>query len=334
MPRITPLLTTLILLATGPALAAETLTVHTQPLPDEKAVYATVVSADTQVARARISGTVASVTTDEGDSVQARQVLAVVGDSKLLLKRTAAEAQVASLRAERAQAATELARAQELYKQGATPKAKLDQARTAVEVLDRSIAGQLAERQVVEATTAEGEVLAPGSGRVLEVKVIPGSVVMPGEAIATIATGRYLLRLELPERHARFLTAGTPVRVGDRGLDASADTPPTRGTVTKVYPRLTEGRVKADVQVDGLGTYFVGERALVWLPTGSRDTLRIPARFLTVRFGVTFVTLSDPTTPAGREVPVQTGNRSPDPQQGEMVEVLSGLRDGDTLITR
>lgn len=332
MPRITPLLTALALLAATPA-TAETLTVQPQSLPDEKAVYATVVSADTQVARARISGTVAAVNADEGDSVQARQVLAVVGDSKLLLKRTAAEAQVASLRAERAQAATELARAQDLYAQGAAPKARLDQARTAVEVLDRTIAGQLAERQVVEATTAEGEVLSPGTGRVLEVKVIPGSVVMPGEAIATVATGRYLLRLELPERHARFLTAGTTVRVGDRGLDATA-TPPALGTVTKVYPRLTEGRVKADVQVEGLGTYFVGERALVWLPTGRRDTLRIPARFLTVRFGVTFATLSDPTRPEGREVPVQTGNRHTDPQQGEMVEILSGLRDGDTLLTR
>ncbi|WP_019644296.1 efflux RND transporter periplasmic adaptor subunit [Novispirillum itersonii] len=331
MPRTLPVLALLALLTATPA-AAETLTVRTQSLPDEKAVYATVVSADTQVARARISGTVAAVHADEGDSVQARQVLAVVGDAKLLLKRTAAEAQVASLRAERAQAATELARAQELYAQGATPKARLDQARTALEVLDRTIAGQLAERQVVDATTAEGEVLSPGAGRVLEVKVIPGSVVMPGEAIATVATGRYLLRLEVPERHARFLTAGTTVRVGDRGLDPAAS-PPALGTVSKVYPRLTEGRVKADVQVDGLGTYFVGERAMVWLPTGERDTLRVPVRFLTVRFGVTFATLSDPAHPAGREVPVQTGNRSNDPQQGEMVEILSGLRDGDTLQT-
>lgn len=303
----------------APVLAG-TFTVRTQSLPDSKAVYATVESADTQVARARIGGTVASVSVDEGDRVEQGRILATVGDAKLLLKRTAAEAQVASLRAERAQAATELARAEALYREGVIPKAKLDQARTAVDVLDRSITGRLAERQVVEAQTAEGDVFAPGAGRVLDVKVIPGSVILPGEAIATLATGGYLLRLELPERHARFLSAGTAVRVGDRGLDQGAAAA-TVGTVTKVYPRLTNGRVRADVQVEGLGDYFVGERALVWLPTGERSTLLVPEAALTVRFGVTFATLAD-----GREVPVQTGNR-----HGPSVEVLSGLRDGDTL---
>lgn len=300
---------------------AETFSVTTTTRPDLKAVYARVESSDSQVARARIGGTISAVTVDEGDSVSDGQLLATVGDSKLGLKRTSAEAQVASLRAERAQAATELARAEDLYRQGVIPKARLDQARTAVEVLDRGIAGQLAERQVVEAQTAEGGVLSPGSGRVLQVNVIPGAVVMPGEPIATIATGGYLLRMELPERHARFLRDGATVAVGDRGQtsDAGART----GTVSKVYPRLEDGRVVADVQVAGLGDYFVGERTLVWLPTAERRVLVVPEPFLSVQFGVTFATLAD-----GRRVPVQTGNRHPDG-----IEVLSGLRDGDQLIS-
>ena len=47
-----------------------------------------------------------------------------------------------------------------------------------------------------------------------------GSVVLAGESIATIAANEYLLRLEVPERHAQFIKAGDVVRLGERGLGA------------------------------------------------------------------------------------------------------------------
>ena len=56
------------------------LTVKRQSIEDRKAVYATVESADTLVARARIGGTVGGLTVDEGDSVEAEEIIAVVGD--------------------------------------------------------------------------------------------------------------------------------------------------------------------------------------------------------------------------------------------------------------
>jgi hypothetical protein len=47
---------------------------------------------------------------------------------------------------------------------------------------------------------------------VLRVPVTIGTVVMPGESIATIAANAYLLRIEVPERHARFIRIGDPVK--------------------------------------------------------------------------------------------------------------------------
>ncbi|MBN2751585.1 MAG: efflux transporter periplasmic adaptor subunit, partial [Rhodospirillaceae bacterium] len=146
---------------------------------------------------------------------------------------------------------------------------------------------------------------------------------MPGEPIATIATGTYLLRIEVPERHARFIRDGDLVRVGSRGLAPDAQPGHAReGVVVKVYPKLSNGRVVADAAVDGLGDYFVGERALVTLKTGTRQGFVVPEKYLTTRFGVTFARLAD-----GTSVVVQTG------QRGAMgIEVLSGLRDGDVLM--
>jgi len=101
------------------------------------------------------------------------------------------------------------------------------------------------------------------------------------------------------------------------------------GEVVQVYPRLHAGRVVADVRVAGLGDYFVGERALVWVATGERKTFVVPPEYLTTRHGVTYATLD-----GGRDVVVQTGARiQGDPANGPAgVEVLSGLRPGDLIV--
>lgn len=310
----------------GASAADGTLTVEPRRLEDRKAVFATVEAADVQAARTRIGGTVGALSVDEGDAVTEGQTLAVVGDPKLALQLHSVEARIQSLQAERAQAQTDLNRTQQLYSQGVMAKARLDQARTAVEVLERTIASVRAERQVIEQQSVEGQVLAPRQGRVLDVLVTDGAVVLPGEPVATIATGRYILRMEVPERHARFIDEGDRVLVGPRGLDRADMTEGGEGMrdgiVVKVYPKLKDGRVVADIEVPELGDYFVGERAVVYVSTGARDAFVVPPEYLATRYGVTYATLQD-----GSAVVVQPGN----PVDGG-VEVLSGLREGDVLV--
>jgi hypothetical protein len=106
---------------------------------------------------------------------------------------------------------------------------------------------RVAERSVVQQQLTEGNVLAPASGRILKKPVTTGTVVLAGEPVAMVAEQNFVLRLRVPERHARFLKAGDSVRIDAAELGGSG---PQFGGITLVYPQIAEGRVVADAQVD------------------------------------------------------------------------------------
>ncbi|MGE5547057.1 MAG: efflux RND transporter periplasmic adaptor subunit [Solirubrobacterales bacterium] len=308
-----------LLCAALPALAGEA-TVQPRQIEDLKAVFGTVESVDEIPARARIGGTISGLLVDEGSRVEAGARIATIGDPKLALQTAGIEARLKAAEAERDLADIDYKRAQGLIAKGVATQARVDDARTRLEVATRTIAALKAEKQVSAERTNEGAVLAPAAGRVLKVPLTEGSVVMPGETIALIAAENYVLRVALPERHARFIKQGDSVLVGNRAL-SNTDTPPRLGTVRQVYPRIEDGRVIADVGVDGLGDYFVGERVPVHVATGRREALVVPREAVHRRFGLDYVTLRD-----GSEVVVQAGAVTADG-----IEVLSGLRAGDTV---
>ena len=311
----------LLALSLGTAVAQDA-TVAQRMVDDRKAVIATVEPVHELVARARIGGTITTLTVKEGDQVAAGDRVAVVVDQKLLLQMQAVASRIQAQQAERDQAQIDLDRAQELRRSGVASQSQLDQAKTRFDVAERTLQALRSDRQVIEQQSAEGAVFAPGAGRVLKVPVQQGSVVLAGETIATIAARSYILRLQLPERHASFIRAGDTILVGARGLAAEEDPEELRpGKVVLVYPEIDQGRVIADVEVAGLGDYFIGERTRVYIATGKRVALVIPEGYLYRRFGVDYVKLED-----GTEVMVQPGM----PVDGG-IEILAGLHAGDVV---
>lgn len=302
-----------------PAAAAE-FPVERRDIADLKAVFATVESVRMAPARTRIGGTIDELTIREGDRVEVGQRLAIVTDPKLPLQLAALDAQTESLRAQQQFAEIDLARVLKLRPTGAVPQVRVDEAQTALDVVKSNIAAKSAERAVVAEQLAEGAVLAPANGRVLQVQAVNGAVTQPGETIAMIAIETYVLRMRLPERHARYLRAGDKLMVGARGLEAAPERL-VEGTVRLVYPELDRGRVVADIDVTGLGDFFVGERTRVFVATGTRQAILVPADYLFKRSGVTFTLVKG----AG-EVVVQPGQTG-----AEGVEILSGLDAGDIL---
>ena len=308
------------------AAVAQTITVEVATIDDRKAVFGTVESVDTIAARARIGGTLTDVTVDEGSMVTAGAELARIVDDKLDAQTAAIRARVEALRAQLLQAETELARAERLLASGTAPQSRVDDARTGVDVLVAEIAAAQADERVILEQQAEGAILAPTSGRVLTVHAVDGTVVMPGEPVATIAAETFVLRLYLPERHARFLAIGDTVQVGAGQLVDDRATL-REGAVRQVYPRLEQGRVVADVEVAGLGDFFVGERVRVYVSTGYRQAVVIPRDYVFARFGIDYVRLE-----SGIDVAVRVGAAAALPDQPDAVEILSGLRSGDRIV--
>jgi RND family efflux transporter MFP subunit len=309
------------------ALAEETFTVTRLAVADEKAVFATVQSANVIPARARIGGTVIELAVQRGDHVAQGQVVATVADEKLTLEMKALDAQISGLQAELAKAKADLDRAQELFAHGTTSKVAFDAAQTAFDVATNSLKSRTADRSVLEQKIAEGKVLAPTAGRVLTVPVTTGTVIMAGEPTATVAEQNFVLRLRVPERHARFLKVGDRVRIDGEDIGKSGA---QFGTVGLVYPQIEDGRVVADAAVGGLGDYFVGQRIRVWISAGERISTIVPSSFIVTRFGIDYARLRSASQVI--DVPVQRGRQLPRPDMPDALEILSGLRAGDVLV--
>lgn len=313
------------------AVFAADFVVRAVTVAEMKAVFGEVESRTVVPARARIGGTVRDVRVSEGSEVREGDVIGVVVDDKIALQLAAADAKIAVLKSELANARTELERAEQLVAQGVATQSRLDAAKTALEVATNQVAAAEADKAVIAQGTREGDVLAPATGRVLTVPVTAGSVILAGEAVARIATGPYYLRLSLPERHAAEIIEGAAVEVGARGRAQASGTSEATvsGRIVKVYPEIADGRVIADVDVAGIGSYFVNERTLVSIPVGKRSMLAVPPDAVISLHGIDYVRLA--TAGGPMDVAVIVGE--PFERDGErLVEILTGLRDGDRIV--
>jgi RND family efflux transporter MFP subunit len=312
----------IVLAALSAPVGAEPVTLAPVTVPEWKAVYGTVEARDRVPARARLGGTLVVLSVTEGDEVTAGQELARVVDDKLDFQLAALAAQRTALDSQLANAEADLARGEELLKNGVTTTQRVDALRTQVDVLKGQIASLTAQADVIQQQSKEGVVLAPAAGRVLDVPVTKGAVVMPGEAVAVIGGGGTFLRIAVPERHAGALDAGDMILIS--GADGDQ-----QGTLARVYPLIEGGRVVADVEIEGLPDTFVGARMLVRLPVGEREALLVPQDAIVTRAGLDFVGLQSAEGVALRsivpgEVHLIDGVA--------MVEVISGLQAGDIVV--
>ena len=287
-----------------------------------KAVYGTVEARDRIPARARLGGTLVALSVAEGDVVEAGQELARIVDDKLDFQLAGLAAQREALTAQLGNAEADLKRGQDLLKDGVTTTQRVDALQTAVDVLTGQIAALDAQAEVITQQAKEGTVLAPVAGRVLDVPVTKGAVVMPGEVVAVLGGGGTFLRIAVPERHAMALDEGDAIAIS--GPDGDHE-----GTLARVYPLVEGGRVTADVEIAGLSDRFVGTRMLVRLPVATREALMVPAADIVTRAGLDFVGIQTGDTVALRSVV----SGQPHLVDGvAMVEVLSGLQAGDVVV--
>ena len=301
--------------------SGEHFTVEAKSLDDFRPVSGEYATRDQADARARIAGTLIDLKVKEGERVKRGQVIALIRDDRIGLQTRAFDAQTSAAAAEAARAEADLARTQDLYEHGVYAKARLEQ----VEAVAKATRAQLAAARAQSAASSnlahQGEVLAPASGIVLHAQTPAGSVVMPGQAIATITAGPPIIRLQVPEAQARSLQAGQSMTVTGDGGDASVAT-----SVLQIYPSVTSGEATIDLAAPKAAAGLIGSRVDVVVPVGHRLAIAVPSRFLSHRYGVDYVRVLKKDGTAS-EIVVQTGT-----QVGSATEVLSGLAPGDVIL--
>ncbi len=311
------------IVALAPLAAGEPLTIAEQVVLDYRPVVARVEAGDTATARSRLQGVVSRLTIDEGSIVEAGETVAVVRDETLDPQLAALASRIEGLKSRIRQSQADLARAEALSADGFYPRARLDEDRTALDVLQRNLASAESERNALSARKREGTIRAPADARVTAVNVVEGSVVSPGEVIASFATLNGIVRLSLPERHAGEVTEGETVTLRLASRNGAIRT----ATIVKVYPQLRDGAVIADATVQGGLDALVGERVDVLAPVGERRAIRVPKDYVRTRYGVDFVRVKVGT----RFVDAPVALASPLADTGGELEILSGLRPGDVI---
>ena len=317
-----PLLIAVLVTAASAVTAAETLLLAPQDIPQWKAVYGRVEARDLVPARARIGGTVVELSVSEGDSVAAGTQIALVRDDKISFQIAAIDAQLRALEAQLDRAQAELTRGRSLVERGVSTAQRLEQLETDVSVTQNQIAAAQAQRDVALQQAEEGEVLAPVDGRVLTVPVTRNAVIMGGEPVATIAGGGFFLRLAIPERHAPDLREGAELQITSNGTVMP-------GRLAKLYPQIENGRVIADVEVEGLDASFVDARVLVRVPVGVRQALLVPQAALSSHSGLDFVRIRQADAEVERAV---VPGEVLELDGAALVEILTGLHAGDTVL--
>jgi RND family efflux transporter MFP subunit len=288
-------------------------------IADMKPVSAEITARDQAEARARIPGTLVSLSVRAGDSVSRGQRIGTVTDTRLGYETSAATAQLAAAEAEAVRAHAELARIDDLYRNQVYAKARLDSAVALARAADAHVGAARAQQGASTNIASQGAVLAPAAGRVLRADVPAGSVVSAGQSIATITAGPTILRLVVPESLAAGLRIGATVTLTEPINGAQA------GRITQVYPAISGGQVTADAALSGLAERFIGRRVGAVIETGRRQAIVVPLRFVTTRFGIDYVDVV--SNGSASAVPVQT---TPVPGS-DVVEVLSGVGAGDTV---
>ena len=271
----------------------------------------------------RLMGHVREVLVDEGDVVEAGQCLVRIDETDILARKRQAEAGIAEARAVLENAETNLARFQRLYAENSVSKAQLDEVRTG---RDRAAAGleqASAMLQQVEVQLEYLRIKAPTDGTVTRRMVDPGDMASPGMPLIMLEQrGNMKVRAGLAEKDVDLVDVGSEVRVKVTSLEK---------TVYTVVPAANPGSRTYDIEAylpNEAGRLKSGMFARVEVPIGSREAVLVPREAVHERGQLNGVWVVDENQTAHLRW-IRTGR-----QIGDEIEVLSGLKGGETVVLR
>jgi multidrug efflux pump subunit AcrA (membrane-fusion protein) len=229
-------------------------------------------------------------------------------------------------------------RAKALFAQGVISRAQLDAAEAELkvsmsryqdaveEIRNRQalVRQRTSELEIARQHLADLSIYAPFDGVIQEKRTSIGEYLAAGSPVVSIVrTDPLRLRAEVPEREARSVKQGQLVK-----LTVEGDTNTYTGKIARLSPTITAQNrilvVEAEVRNNGQLRPGSFARAEIIVDTGT-PSLAVPVNSIVTFAGIEkIITIQDGKA---LEKPITTGRRS-----GEWVEVLSGIKSGETVI--
>lgn len=291
----------------------EAVQVSHAPIEDRISLVATISANESVEVRSEIDGTVEAVAFDEGQPVEAGQLLIQLDQRKLA-------AQVAEAQASFSLAEANQARAESLFKNRTISQQEFDQARSSFDV--RKAALELVQQQMKDT-----RILAPFQGITRSRLVSPGQVIgrnAPLTSVVDITPVK--IDFHVPERYLGELSVGQTITFR---VPAYPDTD-FRGDVYFIDPQVDETTrtllVKA-LQPNSDGRLRPGMFGNLDLILRVKDdALLLPEKCLVLQGEHKYIYRIAAESKAER-IEVKTGVRT-----DGMVEITSGITVGDTII--
>ena len=292
-----------------PPVAVRAVVVESRARPASEEVVGTVRAKLRAAIEAKVSGRIEALLVAPGQTMKA-------GDLIAQLDARESQAKLDQALAVREQAARDLERARELLTKKITTQAEFD----GVQARERVAVGSVKE---TETMLGYAKVVAPFDGIVTRKLADVGDLAAPGKPLAEMEDPAALrFEADVPEALIGSVKLGAklPVRV-------SAVAAQIEGTVVEMAPVADAASRTFLVKLDlppAEGTRS-GQFGRVWVATGERRTIRVPAAALVARGQMETVFVAAKNYAQLRIV--RTGKRT----DGE-VEVLAGLSSGESVV--
>lgn len=316
-----------VLLTSSPAMAQPAALAPVQSLSTaQNTVYDGQIEAMTQTRMAaQVSGLIKQVLVKAGDHVSRGQLLLEIDDSLARQQQAAMQAQVTATRAQLQVLTSELQRQQQLFAQGYISKGALERIEAEQQATQALLNAQQAQAKAAAVQTGFFRITAPYDGILIDVPAEQGDMAMPGmQLLSMFAPAALRVGVSIP---VAALSGGLPatgqflVSDGQQRLVISA---------VEQLPVADAGsqtrRLRLNLEP---GTSMLpGQTVKVALQrSGARQQrLFVPAAAVVRRAELTAVYVQSTTADKALLRQVRLGAN-----EGELVEVLSGLTEGEQV---
>ena len=293
---------------------------------------------------ALIDGRIEGIFVSKNSSVRRGQVIFSLVNDDIPLKTQQAESSIAKAEAQLANARNNYARYTRLMERDATSKDKFDEAEAAFFASEAALKEAQTVKEQLLVQSARQDVIAPIDGEILILYKQQGAYVQAGTPLALVGNfSRLYFSMPIDDRHAKRIAVGdnaelsfttsqilrkaydTEYAAGNRG-DAEIFTV----TVRDIMPPLNEPATLRKIVWEVENRVGLLEQqaysGAVLRSSRSRKLLAVPLDAMTdSKHNAVFVVTPQNTI---ERRSVKTGA-----DDGEYIEILTGLKEGDTVIT-